>query len=1478
MITKQFLYESNEQLKEKLLDLDSTKSILIQIFTNQFLPEEAVELASKLQKISPNAQIIGTSVSGVIYNGEQYENQTLIVVEQYDKTMVSTHLLSLEKQTHGRICNEIHKSIGGGKPSLLRLFIGAYYDYSHQIIEKLNKLRPELKIVGGMAGEIQPAPTNSPFVFDDKQALANGLVFCTLTNEKLMVYGRINTAHETLEQVYTITDTRERAILSIENEPAKQWLERNFGVLSTKQFKTWEEIAQNDPLVRLQLALDDHKRSIRYIHYDEAKDEITQYFSRLSKGTKFRISYTSPSKCAEESIESCEEISNTPIEQLFCYSCLFRKLYLRNCAQWELSAFHRNPVNGVFLLGEFGYNEEGNSLLNGSCVLSGVAEYEHYMNVDKSCLETFEEIRHEDEKLMDFITRKQSESYSSEHQKILEEMIATENSHITSPYQRFNIGVPVGSLSQYETDKDKLHFNKLCMVRVENADVLMGQNGQIGYYSHLKLILDQLKIEHPKVEKLENFHFYFIKTDTFLVACNQSIESDLFTKYITKLQMRCDEIQKYQTKVPFLLRFVLVRNHSFLLERAYSLMENCKNSQLHIIKDEHYEDVELTHVSDSLTDELNCIKLIRYAIENNKVIPYYQGLYNNQTGKIDRYEALMRLYDPDGKVYTPNYFMEISKKYRLYLDLNLKMFEAVLDDFSKIDCNVSINLSVHDILSPRFCQYMRQALSKFHKPSNITFELLEDEYIANLDGIQDFIKEVRSYGAKIAIDDFGSGYSNLLEIVKVRPDYIKIDGQIIGDVEKFEENEYILEAVSLLGNRLSIDLVAEFVDTAAIQKRIEAHDIYYSQGYFFSKPRHFSEIFFEVSEKYRKKENHTLIDIEMPLCDYNDEELGMNKDSDFFNAIQVLTSDIIFRFNLLTKQLRHFHAENENIKIPSILEKFPQSILNSGVIAEEDISVLLDSVYLMRQGIEKACYFRMYTTNNTPHWYRLDYKLVLDKRNVPIEVIGKLTNIQQQRDLEERINIDTMTRCLRKEAFESLTAEYMIKNPKGTGFLYIIDLDNFKSVNDNLGHQFGDGVLKSVGDKLHTLFRNEDLIGRIGGDEFMVMLRGTDDLEIAKRKANEILTALDATYAGKTQSYRVSASIGFAQYPKHGNNFQTLYDHADVALFDAKNRGKNGFVIYHETLSKGTMENTLPFEIANRTLSQHYDSQIVEKIFNLLFETKEFDISLQAVLELLGNRFDVSRCYIFEQHNTIVDTYTNTYEWCANGIQEEKWRLDSVPLELFQEFFDQSNGDGILYCNDLSLLNNEEGRAIMESQGIKSFLHTYVQSNGSTSYVLGVDDCDNSRVWTPIEISTISQASKIIAQFLCYKRAVQDLENIANERLVVLNSLNYYAYIIDRNTHELTYFNDYTKKVVPNIALGQCCYEVIRQKISPCDDCPLLKMKESGVTENQSIIYDTKLGDKLLAMSTLQPSFAGRECGCITAINLENINDLDTKE
>ncbi len=175
--------------------------------------------------------------------------------------------------------------------------------------------------------------------------------------------------------------------------------------------------------------------------------------------------------------------------------------------------------------------------------------------------------------------------------------------------------------------------------------------------------------------------------------------------------------------------------------------------------------------------------------------------------------------------------------------------------------------------------------------------------------------------------------------------------------------------------------------------------------------------------------------------------------------------------------------------------------------------------------------------------------------------------------LDNKAHIDQLTGVLNKRSFEeSADRAFHLENAPEKYALILIDVDNFKGVNDTLGHIYGDQVLAGVGEILHTVFRADDFLGRLGGDEFCVLLylpksaTISDAVTYTSEKCRQLCEAFNHNYAGEGGDYKISASVGVAFFPQHGRDFNTLYQCADKALYESKHRGKDTYTLYTEEL------------------------------------------------------------------------------------------------------------------------------------------------------------------------------------------------------------------------------------------------------------------------------------------------------------------------
>jgi len=232
---------------------------------------------------------------------------------------------------------------------------------------------------------------------------------------------------------------------------------------------------------------------------------------------------------------------------------------------------------------------------------------------------------------------------------------------------------------------------------------------------------------------------------------------------------------------------------------------------------------------------------IKLAIQNDNVIPFYQPIYDKNR-EIVKYETLMRLKDIDenGEVeyLLPYQFFEVAIKTKQYLQLSHQVISKALADLSRTEKQISINLSFKDILDLDFIESLDKNLDKIdsNNKERIVFEILESDFISDYTLLEDFIIKYRNQGIKIAIDDFGTGYSNFAHILKIRPNYIKIDGSLIKNINTDKNSYEMVKSIIDFSKALNIKVIAEFIHSQEVFDTVIELGVDEFQGYHLGKP------------------------------------------------------------------------------------------------------------------------------------------------------------------------------------------------------------------------------------------------------------------------------------------------------------------------------------------------------------------------------------------------------------------------------------------------------------------------------------------------------------------------------------------------------------------------------------------------------------------------------------------------------------------
>ena len=474
-------------------------------------------------------------------------------------------------------------------------------------------------------------------------------------------------------------------------------------------------------------------------------------------------------------------------------------------------------------------------------------------------------------------------------------------------------------------------------------------------------------------------------------------------------------------------------------------------------------------------------------------------------------------------------------------------------------------------------------------------------------------------------------------------------------------------------------------------------------------------------------------------------------------------------------------------------------------------------------------------------WMKITATAYLDENNRLTRIIGFLQDVDALKRstlaLKERAEHDALTKLFNKAYTQQAITDYLNERKADTpAAMLILDLDNFKLINDNYGHLYGDEVLTRLGTMLKQLFRSHDIIGRIGGDEFLVFLRDIPSVELIHNRCRQLLDAFHSLLAQHAPGLNVSCSIGASLVPAHGSGYAELFRRADEALYLSKARGKNRYTLFDPTdVGAPSLDAVhIPARIDSDEQPGMADASFVRFVFRRLYESHDIISTLNEILAYVGKQLKVSRVYIFE-NNDDNTCCSNTFEWCNEGISPEIDHLQNISyltdISGWPEVFDEK---GVFYCADISTLE-PHFRAILEPQNIKSMLQCSIRDNGVFRGYVGFDECSVYRLWTQDQINLLQFLSEVLSLFLLKKRAQDNTtEQITNLR-IVLDNQDSWVYVVDPDTYQILFLNNKIRSLAPDSQVGMTCYKSFMNLDAPCQNCPLTSPTHSCLIENHNL-------------------------------------------
>lgn len=477
-------------------------------------------------------------------------------------------------------------------------------------------------------------------------------------------------------------------------------------------------------------------------------------------------------------------------------------------------------------------------------------------------------------------------------------------------------------------------------------------------------------------------------------------------------------------------------------------------------------------------------------------------------------------------------------------------------------------------------------------------------------------------------------------------------------------------------------------------------------------------------------------------------------------------TDIIFEWDILRDTLEFSPNWKKRFGYDAIDKNISGRIPLSQNIHPEDMPAFAKIMKDTAAGVPYSeTEFRIRNLVGSYFWSRIRATAQYNADGLPIKAVGVIVDIdeekKQKQELMQQAHYDVLTGIYNKATINALVEQRMQgKYSSGNGLpdyhaLLIIDVDYFKAVNDNYGHLCGDSVLSDVAAALKGNVRSGDLVGRIGGDEFLVYLPEVMDEAAVCHKTEQIMQALSCIRP-EAGAQNITCSIGVAVLSRSQNDYEILYQAADSALYQQKNNGRNGFTFYEPEMGEMVPSQSVT-AVGNSIVSDEgnvADEWLAQYAFRTLYEAKDTEATLDRLLEIIGRSFDVSRAYIFESSEDGCRC-SNTFEWCGDGVAPQIDTLQNIAyVDELGDYLKNFDEHGIFYCHDIESLHPDV-YAVLEPQGIRSMLQCAMLDEGEFVGYVGFDECRENRAWNERQIAAFKLTADVLSTFLIKLREKQ---------------------------------------------------------------------------------------------------------------------------
>ncbi|MFM2588321.1 EAL domain-containing protein [Vibrio sp. TBV020] len=816
MRTYSALITNSQQLQSFLQDIPSgnSASYLVQILSTD-TEQVACSYADLLLLHLPHCQIIGHSTRHTMFDGQIHHEGSLVLLSYFEHSLVTSTSVQLDNNLESLVEEVLAKlEIGSTSKSII-----SFSAHANGLYQALGAAI-ETPMSGGLASSVDG---REEWVLWGNQTYHNAAVLAGLHGEKLMVYRNAFSEWTPIGGTLRVTDAQGTILKSLDYQPTYSIYQ--------------QRLADDCPITLEQMysfplkASGGQISSLREIYLDGS----IRLDNAISIGDEVRICYNHPSLTLEQVRYDVVQLARHNPESVFIYNCESRLEFLEGVS--ETKPFdHLESSNGSYCMGEL-YRGDIQETLHHSMTYLALSEdserpeivIDEHSEFPVSPL--FHLIRHSIDEL-------------NQAQKGMEHKLAKQAERLIESYRldkHTGLKNRVALQERLKVFKDHEH---VITIKLSNFHQV---NEKYGYQVADELIRDLSDHFIDRLSQRRGNEFvknlYYIGTAEWAIVFSSDVTS---TKIQQDFSTFADQIERINFE-PYGLPEVDYLSVSItggiasacdfpdipgdeLLLKSIDARRTGKERNTHFF---NAKDCSMS--VEQQQDKIELMGIVSRAILKKRIITYSQPIFAANTREQKSQECLVRIED-EGSIIAPGRFLPIIEGTHLYTRLSRYMLSSTLNYMADKQDSFSINLSPQDMLSDKTLYLLEESIAKLNDPYRLGIEVLESEQIKDFGRMSEICSHFKNMGVRLLVDDFGSGYSNIDEIIRLEPDIIKLDGSLIKTIDRDVKQRQITGQLVKLCQVLNAKTVAEFVHNREVCEIAEDLGVDYLQGFYLAEP------------------------------------------------------------------------------------------------------------------------------------------------------------------------------------------------------------------------------------------------------------------------------------------------------------------------------------------------------------------------------------------------------------------------------------------------------------------------------------------------------------------------------------------------------------------------------------------------------------------------------------------------------------------